>query len=140
MPIDLKLKSLKEHNRKEIFFCVARVPGSSRIFAGAADGNVYDLDPLAEKPEFLPLPGHSNFVTGVAIAGDVLVSGGYDCKLLWRKFDGQLVHSVDDAHSRWIRRVIASPDGRRIASVADDMICHLWDAATGTILHELRGH
>jgi WD40 repeat protein len=140
MPIDVKLKPLKEIGRKEMFFCVTRATGSSRIFAGAADGHVYDLDPLAELPELLPLSGHSSFVTGVAIAGDFLVSGGYDCKLLWRKLDGQLVHSVDSAHSRWIRRVIASPNGRHIASVADDMICRLWDASTGTLLHELRGH
>jgi WD40 repeat protein len=138
--MDLQLKPLKEQSRKEIFFCVARAPGGSRIFAGAADGNVYDVDPLADKPEYVPLAGHSSFVTGVAVAGEMLVSGGYDCKLLWRKLDGQLVQQIENAHSRWIRKVVASPDGRLVASVGDDMVCRLWETTTGKLLHELRGH
>ena len=141
MSVELQLKSLHEHTRKEIFFCLARVPGGSRIFVGASDGNVYDVDPLAEKPEFTPLAGHASFVTGVAIAGEMLVSGGYDCQLLWRKLaDGQIVQSVENAHSRWIRKLVASPDGRLVASVGDDMVCRLWEAPGGKLLHELRGH
>src|SRR5262245_27406428 len=140
MVVDFQLKSLKELSRKEIFLCVACVPGSSRILAGASDGNVYSVDPLAEMPELVPLAGHSSFVTGVAIASDLVVSGGYDCKLLWRRFDGQIVNSVENAHSRWIRKVIASPDGRLIASVGDDMVCRVWEASSGNRLFELRGH
>ena len=140
MAMDLQLKSLKEHSRKEIFFCLARAAGGSRIFAGASDGNVYDLDAQAEKPEYVPLAGHSSFVTGIAIAGDLLVSGGYDCKLLWRTLDGQFAHAVENAHGRWIRKLIASPDGRVIASVGDDMVCRVWEAPTGKQLYELHGH
>src|SRR6185503_14179990 len=121
--------------------CLARVPGSSRIFVGASDGNVYELDPLVGQPEFRPLAGHTSFVTGIAVAGDLVVSGGYDCKLLWRKLDGgQIVRAVDNAHSSWIRKVVAAPDGRLIASVGDDMACRLWEASSGKLLFELRGH
>jgi len=141
MSVDLQLKTLKEHSRKEIFFCVARVPNSSRVFVGASDGNVYDVDPLAEKPEYRPLAGHASFVTGVAVAGDLLVSGGYDCKLLWRTLtDGQIVLSINNAHSHWIRKVVAAPDGRLIASVGDDMVCRLWEVPSGKLVYELRGH
>ena len=139
MTIDIKLKSLKEHGRKEIFLCVARGPGS-RVFAGASDGNVYDFDALAEKPEFKALAGHASFVTGVAVAGELLVSGGYDCKLIWRKLDGEIVQTVENAHSRWIRKLAVSPDSRRVASVGDDMVCRLWDASAGKLVAELRGH
>jgi WD40 repeat protein len=132
---------LKEHSRKEIFFYVASVTGFSRIFVGASDGNVYDVDPSAEKPVFSPLSGHTSFVTGVAIAGDLLVSGSYDCHLLWRSLaDGQIVNTVQNAHSRWIRKLVASPDGRLIASVGDDMVCRLWEVPTGKLHFELRGH
>jgi WD40 repeat protein len=140
MSVYLQLKTLKEHSRKEIFLCLARVPGSSRIFTGASDGNVYDLDPLADKPDLTPLAGHSSFVTGLAVAGDLLISGSYDCKLLWRKFDGQIVQQIENAHSRWIRKVVSSPDARLIASVGDDMVCRLWEGPTGKPLFELRGH
>jgi len=140
MATEIQLKLLKDHGRKEIFLSLARVPSSSRVFVGASDGNVYDVEPLAEKPEFKPLAGHASFVTGVAIAGELLVSGGYDGKLLWRKLDGEIVHTVENAHSKWIRKVVASPDGKLVASVADDMVCRVWEAATAKRLHELRGH
>jgi WD40 repeat protein len=140
MAADIQLKLVKEHGRKEIFLCLVRVPNCSRVFCGASDGNVYDLDPLAEKPEFKALAGHASFVTGVAIAGELLISGGYDGKLLWRKLDGEVIHTVENAHSKWIRKVAASPDGKLVASVADDMVCRVWEAESAKELHELRGH
>jgi len=142
MPAEInKLTIVKEHSRQEIFFCLARVPNSSRLFMGASDGKVYEVDPLAEKPEFKPHDGHSSFVTGVAIAGEFIISGSYDGKLIWRKIDGgEIVRTVEAAHTRWIRKVVASPDGKRVVSVADDMVARVWDAETGNRLHELRGH
>src|SRR4051794_22319929 len=101
----LTLKLLKEISRKEIFFCAAHLPGAGRIFAGASDGNIYDVDLLAEKSEPIALPGHSSFVTGIAVTGDLLVSGSYDCALIWRKIDGEIDHKAENAHSRWIRKV-----------------------------------
>jgi WD40 repeat protein len=141
MATEIQLKLLEEHGRKEIFLSLARVPGGSRLLCGASDGNVYDLDPLAEKPEFEALAGHASFVTGVAIAGELLISGGYDCKLLWRRLDGgEIVHCVENAHSKWIRKVVASPDGKLVASVADDMVCRVWEAESAKMVHKLRGH
>lgn len=135
------IKLIKELGRPEILLGLAIVPESSRLLLGASDGNVYDVDPLAEKPEFKPLAGHTSYVTGVAVAGGHIISGGYDCKLIWRKLDGgEIVREVADAHARWIRKVVASPDGKTIASVADDMVCRLWNAETGEPLRELRGH
>jgi WD40 repeat protein len=46
---------------------------------------------------------------------------------------------VVPAHKKWIRSVAVTRDGRTIASVADDMVCRLWDAASGRMVHELRG-
>lgn len=142
MPAEItKLTVVKEISRPEILLSLARVPNSSRLFLGASDGNVYEVDPLAEKPEFKPHAGHASFVTGLAIAGDCLISGSYDGKLIWRKLDsGEIVRTVDTAHARWIRKVVASVDGKRVASVADDMVCRVWDAETGNRVHELRGH
>ena len=140
MPFE-SFKLLKELGRPEILLSLANVPGTSRLFLGASDGNVYEIDPLAEKPEFKPLGGHASYVTGVAVAGGNVISGGYDCKLLWRKLDGnETVREVAGAHARWIRKVVASPDGQTVASVADDMVCRLWNANTGELIRELRGH
>ena len=141
MTADVQLKVVREHGRSEMFLSLTRVRGSMRVLAGAADGNVYDFDAAAEKPEFKAHAGHTSFVTGVAIAGDSVISGSYDCSLIWRKLDsGELVRQVPDAHAKWIRKVVASPDGRVVASVGDDMVCRVWESSTGKLLHNLRGH
>ena len=84
--------------------------------------------------------GHDSYVTGLALAGTTLVSGGYDGRLIWWDIETRSQVRAVDAHAKWIRNVAASPDGSIVASVADDMVCRLWDAATGKLLHELRGH
>jgi WD40 repeat protein len=131
---------VKELSRKEIVFAMARVPGSRRVLFGGSDFQVYDVDLAGEKPEPRSLGGHESYVTGLAVAGRKAVSGGYDGKLAWWDLDtGSKIRTVD-AHARWIRRVVATPDGSTIASVADDMVCRLWDAETGSVRDELRGH
>jgi WD40 repeat protein len=135
-----KLKQVKDIPHKAITFAVARVPNSTRVFLGCSDFKVYDADIGAAKFEPKELYAHGSYVTGVALFGKTLVSGGYDGKLNWYDIDtGKVVRSAD-AHGKWIRRVRVSPDGKLAASVGDDMVCRLWDAATGKLAHELRGH
>jgi WD40 repeat protein len=86
------------------------------------------------------LGSHSSYVTGLALAGKVLVSGSYDGRLNWWDIDKRTQLRSVEAHAKWIRDVIGSPDGKLLASVADDMICRLWDAASGQKVAELRGH
>src|SRR5205807_2042333 len=87
-----------------------------------------------------PLASHASYVTTVALAGKLLVSGGYDGHLIWWDIDGPGEVRNVEAHAKWIRRVAVSPDGSQVASVADDMVCRLWDPATGKLIRELRGH
>lgn len=143
MPLPTTFKLLKDLSRQEIFLSLARMPSSSRLFLGASDGKVYEVDVLAEKPEWKALEGHSSYVTGVALAGgnQTLVSGGYDAKLIWRKVEnGEVIRTTEAAHSKWIRSVIASPDGKRVISSGDDMMSRVWDAESGNKIHELKGH
>ncbi|MCE9525757.1 MAG: hypothetical protein K8R36_06855, partial [Planctomycetales bacterium] len=143
MSLPTTLKLLKDHSRQEILLSLARMPSSSRLFLGASDGKVYDVDVLAEKPEWKTLEGHSSYVTGVALANgnQTLVSGGYDGKLIWRKVENaEVIRTTEGAHSKWIRKVIASPDGKRVVSIGDDMVCRVWDAESGNKVHELKGH
>lgn len=141
MPANVEApKVVKELSPKAIVFGMARVPGSRRVLFGGSDFQVYDVDFAAEKPEARALGGHESYVTGLAVAGREVISGGYDGKLIWWDLDsGAKVRAVD-AHAKWIRRVVATPDGSTVASVADDMVCRLWDAETGSLRHELRGH
>jgi WD40 repeat protein len=135
-----KLKLVKELGQRAIVFGVARVPGTQRLFFGGSDFKVCELDLAADKPEPKELGVHGSYVTGVTLAGKVLVTGGYDCKLLWWDTDSKKQIRSTDAHAKWIRAVSTSPDGKIIASVADDMVCRLWDATDGKMIRELRGH
>src|SRR5581483_4334185 len=44
------------------------------------------------------------------------------------------------AHAGWVRKVVPTPDGRRLVSVGDDMLVKVWDAATGKPVVSLAGH
>jgi WD40 repeat protein len=43
-------------------------------------------------------------------------------------------------HTFWVRAVCFSPDGKLLASAADDRTVRLWDAATGKEVRALQGH
>jgi WD40 repeat protein len=116
------------------------VPGGSRVLFGSSDFKLYDLDLSASKPERKELGAHESYVTGLALSGKLVVSGGYDGRLLWWDIDTRKQLRAVEAHTKWIRKVAISPDGKVIASVGDDMVCRLWNAADGKKLHGLRGH
>src|SRR5258707_3958531 len=134
-----KLKSVKDFSHKNICFAVARTP-QGRTFVGSSDFKVSEIDLAAAKPELKEIGGHESYVTGLALAGNVLVSGGYDGKLNWWDIDKKTKIRTSDAHARWIRDVKASHDGTFLISVADDMVVKIWDAQTGKLRHEMRGH
>lgn len=134
------LKLTKDFSSKGVLFSIARVPQSSRAFLGSSDFKVYDIDLAAAKPEPKELGAHDSYVTSVALAGNVLVSGGYDGQLIWWDAEQRTKIRAVNAHQKWIRRVTAAPDGKTFASVADDMVCRLWDVESGKMLREMRGH
>jgi WD40 repeat protein len=138
MPPDFHLTHT--HPRPGIVFALARVPGSGRCFLGGSDFKVYEADLDEEKPDFKELGAHTSYVTGVAVAGSAVVSGGYDGRLIWWDAEKRAQIRSVEAHAKWIRGVAATRDGKLVASVADDMVCRLWDAGDGKLLHELRGH
>src|SRR5262245_6628186 len=78
-----KLKAGTQVPAKGIFFTLARVPDSGRLFLGGSDFKVSETDLSQPKPEFKDLGKHDSYVTGVALAGKTLVSAGWDGKLIW---------------------------------------------------------
>ncbi len=139
-PRNLRIK--KNVSLDGIFFCLARVPATERLYYGCSDFGVYELDLGLEKPEPQIFSGetHQSYVTGIALAGENLVSGSYDGRLIW--WNRETRESVRDvtAHDKWIRSVVASPDGRLVASVADDMQCKIWNAESGELVFTLSDH
>lgn len=135
-----KLKVAKDLPRQGAVFSIKRVGETSRYVFGGSDFKVHEVDLGQEKPEPKTFGAHESYVTGIALAGKWAVSGGYDRRLIWWDLETKSQTRSIDAHQKWIRCVAATPDGKTIASVADDMVCRLWDAETGALLHELRGH
>jgi WD40 repeat protein len=135
-----KVKVVKQVSRPEIVFAAARRPGAGLVFFGGSDFKVHAIDLGRDKPDVKELGGHESYVTSLTLAGPYLVSGGYDGRLIWWDIESGARIRALDAHRKWIRGVEATLDGRIVASVADDMVCRLWDAATGSLLYELRGH
>ena len=135
------LHTAREIARPDILFSVARVPNTERLLVASSEGKVYELDVSTTNPEAKPLTDHGRYVTCVRLAGDTVISGGYDNRLLWWDLkQNRLIRSTDNAHTRPLRQLAVSPDGSKLASVADDMVCRLWNVATGERLRELRGH
>jgi len=134
------LKLVKDYQRPIITFAVARLVDSDAVYLGCSDFKVYSANLSAAKFEPKELYSHESYVTGVALSGTTLVSGGYDGKLIWCDITTGAVIRAIEAHSKWIRKVVASPDGALVASIGDDMVCRIWRAESGKLLHELRGH
>lgn len=140
MPDFTKLKVKKQVDRSDILFALARQAGGDRVFAGSSDFKLYGFDLAAEKPEANPVGEHGSYVTAVAATGDAIVSGSYDCRLRWWDVEGGKPRHDVEAHAKRIRQLAVSPDGKLVASTADDMLCKLWDAKSGKFIRELKGH
>jgi WD40 repeat protein len=135
------LRTVREINRPDILFSVARVPNSQRLLVGGSAGRVFEVQADQPPSKARTLANHGRYVTAVRLAGDQVISGGYDGRLIWWNLDGaRVTRTVENAHASWIRHLELSPDDTTLASVGDDMVCRLWDAATGERRLELRGH
>lgn len=137
-----KLKRVKELQRPDILFALARHGDDSQLLAASSDARLHEFDVMADKPEPRSFEAaHRGFVTSLAVtASGQAVSGAYDGRLIWwDTASGKPVRQVD-AHAKWIRDVVASPDGTTVLSVADDMVCRVWDAGSGKLIRELKGH
>jgi WD40 repeat protein len=135
-----KLKLANSFSLKLIAFGIAQAPNTSRVFFACSDFKVYEADLAAAKFEPKELYGHESYATSVALAGNSLISGGYDGKLIWWDVAANKQIRTIDAHAKWIRKVVVSRDGKIVASVGDDMVCRVWDVSSGKKIHELRGH
>lgn len=135
-----KLNNLKSVKLEGDLLSVARVPGTQRLFVGSNLGKIYDLDMAAENPEPVVVEAHVSYVSGLAVVGGHLISAGSDHRMIWWHLEThEQVRSVE-AHEKWIRNLAVHPDGKTVASVGDDMVCRLWNAETGEMGRELRGH
>ncbi len=134
------LRTAREISRRDILFSVARAPNSERLFVASSETKVYEIDASRTNAEAIQHAEHGRYVTVVRLVGNTVISGGYDGRLIWWDAQNRRAIRTVDAHTRQVRHLAISPDGAKIASVADDMVCRIWNVATGEKIHELRGH
>ena len=140
-PDPATLKKTKEIGSRDILFSAVLVPDSGRLFVGSSDFKIHEIDTAAVKPEFTAFEqGHQSYVSSLVMTAGGLVSAGYDGRLMWWNPEERKRIREVDAHQKWVRRIAVSPDGKTIASVADDMVCKLWDAETGNELRRFTDH
>ena len=131
------VKVQKKFSLPGIGLCLASRADNSLIYSGLSDFSIVRVDVASEKmePAVIGSNGHSSYVMGLVRCGNMLVSGSYDCSLIWWNSEtGETIRRVGDAHARWIRMLAVNPDQTRIVSVGDDMKTKLWDTATGECL------
>ena len=135
------LRVARDIARRDILFSVARVPNTERLFVASSDNKVHEIDVAQQNIQPVEHADHGRYVTAVRVVGNTAISGGYDGRLIWWDIQNRrALRTIENAHARQVRHLVVSPDGTKIASVADDMVCRIWNVATGEMLHELRGH
>lgn len=134
-------RELRTTNRPDIILRMTRNDDTGEMFVGSSDAKVYQVDPMVEQPEFVPMEGHTSYVMGLVDTGKYIVSGSYDKSLIWwNKETKEQVRRIEMAHDRWIRNLTVTPDHKFVLSVADDMVCKIWDAETGDLVRTLDSH
>lgn len=140
-PNPRNLRSVREIANRGILFSMARVPNTQRLIVASSDNKVHEIDASQANGTVRDLADHGRYVTCVRLAGNTVISGGYDGRLIWWDLaNNRSIRTIDNAHTRQIRQLAISPDGTKLASVGDDMICRVWNVATGERIRELRGH
>ncbi|MBM3994136.1 MAG: hypothetical protein FJ303_08270 [Planctomycetes bacterium] len=140
-PGPLTVKATQEAKVSGDILCVVPIPGTGKAYAGGSKGKISLLD--FDNPKSTPdtWDAHVSYVSGLALAGKVLVSAGSDHKLIWWNTETkEKIREIVAHDKKWIRGVASSPDGKLVASVGDDMVCRLWDAGSGKRVHDLVGH
>jgi WD40 repeat protein len=116
-------------------------PDGSRIVT-AGDQTAKVWDPQTGTP-LLELKGNLGIVTSASFSADGtrIVAGGTQKAVVW---DARPLTSVLELKGHtgtvWPHHLWYGPDGSRIVSASDDGTAKVWDAKTGALLQDLKGH
>jgi WD40 repeat protein len=131
------VKTLRGH--AGVVKCIDYDPENGRVASGSCDGiiRIWDIHKTKKKCATV-LEGHNNWVRGLQMCGNVLVSASSDRTLrAWNITTKQCV-SAYDGHSNYVRCLQFTGD-RMISGSADNTI-RVWDMNTSQCTQVLRGH
>ncbi|MEQ8786782.1 MAG: hypothetical protein RIC55_10810 [Pirellulaceae bacterium] len=124
-----------------ILYALAFDESAHTAYAAGDDRALYAVDVGAAEPKLTKVAAHhDNYVSAIALRGEVVISAGYDGRILWtRAAGGEQLRDVA-AHDGWIRDLTLLADDSQLASVGHDLCVRLWDAETGALLRVFEGH
>ena len=111
------LRSVRDSQRRDILLSVARVPNSARVLVASSQNKVYEIDTSQQNAEQIEHADHGRYVTAVRLAGNTVISGGYDGRLIFWDLPNRREIRTIGAHARPVRHLAVSPDGAKLASV-----------------------
>ena len=124
-----------------ILYAMAYAAETKQLYGAGSGWSVHQVDLTAKKPAAKKKwTHHDNYVSSLVLLDGVLISAGYDGRLIWTDLKSEKKVREVKAHEGWTREVIASPDQKQLISVGDDMKVCLWDAGNGKLLRSLEGH
>jgi WD40 repeat protein len=140
-----KAKSRLSYNPAVALYALALDPISGRIYCGGDDAAIHVFDPAADKKQAVARwSKHENYIAALTWvqqpARKVLISGGFDRRLIWWDTGtGQPLRSIE-GHEGWVRDLAVTRDGKHLVSVGDDMLLKLWDVERGRLERTFAGH
>jgi hypothetical protein len=129
--------------RKRLFQATAAAhvpPGMENIQAGFEE--LLKPLPSLSLRELRTLTGHTGYISGVALSGEVgiAVSASGDRTLkVWDLGSGRELRTLNE-HSGSVRDVALTTDGRIAVSASDDHMVKVWEVESGRELRILAGH
>ena len=112
---------------------------SKTLAVGQTDGRIVLWD-VGSSALIGQLVGHEGRVSKLAFHGNLLASASIDSLVkIWNVAKLQKIANLK-GHTRWVRGVAFSTDGKTLASCGNDNTIKLWDAATWQELETLKGH
>lgn len=126
----LKLADLKGHGHSVTG--LAWSPDGQILATGARDGRVCLWQLTQPEQTCQILPGSRIDIWDLAWFPDfpwLAVALADNSILIWDVVAVKL-HGLFKAHTSMVRRIVCSPDGQRLASIADDKTMRLWDQAS----------
>lgn len=112
-----------------------------RVALGAKQPEPTEQPEQSDTPAAVPLgKPHDNFISALVWRDGVIISAGYDRRVVWTRAEsGEPLRGIE-AHQGWVRDLILFPDAARLCTIGDDMEVRLWDASSGELLRSCSGH
>lgn len=130
-----------KHDR-QLLGCALSPCGKFAV-AGGVDNLVHRWDLATEKKT--SFAGHSSWIRALTFHPDKkhLVTADYVGQVIGWDYthpNPKPKWSIKDAHTRYIRSICISRNGKFLVTAGDDRMVRVWNPANGKPIHELAGH